>query len=140
MKKVLSVLILAGLLTVMTVPLTSLAAQPEPIEGCVIKHQDVADLDYCPGINSTCLFSDTTKNCGVCCTLETIYKITDWIFFAVIALSVIMTLVGGFTILTAGGDTEKVAQGKNYITYAVVGVAVALLAKAVPSIARALIV
>ncbi len=43
----------------------------------------------------------------------------------------IMVLVGGFQILTAGGDPEKFGKGKKTILYAVIGYAVIILADGV---------
>lgn len=48
----------------------------------------------------------------------------------------IMVLVGGFQIMTARGNEEKVSEGRKTITYAVVGFAIILLADAVASIIR----
>jgi hypothetical protein len=42
-----------------------------------------------------------------------------------------MVLVGGFQLMMAGGDTEKVTRGRKTILYAAVGFAVVLLAKSV---------
>ena len=40
----------------------------------------------------------------------------------------IMVIVGGFTYLTAGGDPKKAQMGRNVITYAVIGLALLILA------------
>ena len=42
----------------------------------------------------------------------------------------IMILIGGFQIMTAQGDTEKVGNGRKTITYAVIGFVIILMAKA----------
>jgi len=42
-------------------------------------------------------------------------------------VSFIMILVGGFTILTAGGNPEGIKRGGQTITYAVAGLALAIV-------------
>lgn len=43
-----------------------------------------------------------------------------------IPIVAVMVIWGGFQIMTAGGDTSKVKQGRETITYAVIGLAVVL--------------
>jgi hypothetical protein len=55
--------------------------------------------------------------------------IAGFLFWDVAApLSVIMVLVGAFQLITSAGDPEKVSQGKKTITYAAIGLAIALVA------------
>ena len=54
--------------------------------------------------------------------------IIGWIFWFVLVLSVIMILVAAFDYMTAGDDTEKTTRGRKRLTYAAVGILVALLA------------
>lgn len=46
----------------------------------------------------------------------------------------IMILVGGFQLMSSGGDPEKVKKGRNTIVYSAVGYAVILLATAVAAV------
>jgi len=73
---------------------------------------------------------------GMCCLLNTLYNITDWIFLVLVALAGIFVIIGAMTLLTASGDPTKVASGRNYILYAMIGLLVAFLAKAVPNIVK----
>jgi hypothetical protein len=73
---------------------------------------------------------------GLCCLLNTLYNITDWIFLILVALAGLFVIIGAMTLLTAAGDPTKVASGRNYILYAMIGLLIAFLAKAVPSIVR----
>ncbi len=59
-------------------------------------------------------------------------SIVSWMFFILSALCTIMILWGAFLYLTAGDDTEKVHTATKTITYAAIGILVALLAKALP--------
>src|SRR5581483_7133984 len=56
------------------------------------------------------------------------------LFYALIALSGIMILIAGFNYVTAGDDSEKVSRATKMITYAAIGIGVALLARAIPNI------
>ena len=79
------------------------------------------------------------SNWPMLCLLSTIYRVTDWAFFIVLAMSTVMVIAGGVMITTAGGDPGKVTTGRNYITYAMLGLLVALLSKAIPAVATALL-
>ncbi len=50
------------------------------------------------------------------------------LMYAVAVISVVMIIFGGIRYATSGGNAEKVKSAKNTILYAVVGLAVALLA------------
>lgn len=43
-------------------------------------------------------------------------------------IAMLFAIYGGFTILTSGGDEEKVKKGKNLIIYVVIGLALVFLA------------
>jgi hypothetical protein len=60
--------------------------------------------------------------------------IINWVFWGIIMLSVIFTLVAAFRYLTAGGDPEKVKRAGSTLLYVVVAVVVALIAKGFPII------
>ena len=69
---------------------------------------------------------------GTCGKLDCILvKILDFVFYLAIPLTSIMVLWGGFQILTAAGNPEKVKTGGKTVLYAAVGFAVVILSKAV---------
>lgn len=41
-------------------------------------------------------------------------------------VSILFIILGGYFILTSQGDTQKLANGKSYITYAVIGLLLAI--------------
>jgi hypothetical protein len=57
--------------------------------------------------------------------------ITNVMLFLIGAISVIMLIIGGIRYVVSGGDSTAVANAKNTILYAIVGVVVAILAYAV---------
>ena len=71
---------------------------------------------------------------GMICLLNGVKMITNWISVIIMVLAVAFLVWGGFNIITAGGNTENVMAGKNYIIYALVALFIAALAKIVPSI------
>ena len=73
------------------------------------------------------------------CLMSTIYKITDWVFFFVFALSVVFVIMGAVYYLTSSGETEKITKGKNFILYAVIGLVIAVFARAIPEIVKFII-
>lgn len=50
------------------------------------------------------------------------------------AIAIIMILVAAFQFLTAGGDAEKVKTARGTITWAVIGIVVALISFNIPGI------
>ena len=127
-------LLLLGLLAVLAVPLISLSQAAGPATSCNVTH-DVGVTGCAIG---ACNF-DTNPQCGVCCVLNAVFTVTDWIFFLLIAVVSLLVIYGGFTIATAGGAPDKVNSGRGLILWAMVGFAVALLARAIPSIVKAVL-
>jgi hypothetical protein len=133
LKKLFVIFFLVGLLFL---PLISLA-QAEIPRQCVIKYD--MNIDMCPAQNNVC----SEDSCGTagnqwgwCCIMNTVYTVSNWIFYIVILFSTIMIVWGGFTYLTSAGDPGKAGKGKSIITYALIGLAVALLAKVMPSVLK----
>ena len=146
------------LLTIIAVPLVALAADA-PQECCRIKRAvqieeggttgvttyakgDVvgptAGSGYCfiGGVDTN--VTKPTASWGLVCILNTLNSIIDWIFTALVILVVFFTILGAWTIVTAGGKAENVNTGKNFILYAAIGLAVAFLARALPGIVKAI--
>lgn len=66
-------------------------------------------------------------------------RIADVLFTLSIPILVIMVIIGGFYILTAGGSEQRVTTGKKVITWAVIGFVIILLAGSVASLIRNLL-
>jgi heme/copper-type cytochrome/quinol oxidase subunit 2 len=78
-------------------------------------------------------------------TVTTAQELTDLIcnfiayfFWIILVVSVIMVLLAAFDYVTAGDDAEKTTRGRKRLTYAAVGIAVALIATGVPAIVSSL--
>ena len=135
MKKILPVLFLLSFLGMMAMPMVASAAQLR--DSCILKH-DITDIDSSCTSGST-VDASVTSAWGMCCMLDALYTITDWVFVILIAIVVLFIVWGAFTLVTAAGAPDKVSSGRNYIIYALIGLAVALLARALPSIVEALL-
>ncbi|MEK7813667.1 MAG: pilin, partial [Candidatus Desantisbacteria bacterium] len=77
-----------------------------------------------------------SEDWGMICLLNTIYTVTNWIFYIMTLIAVLMIVFGGFTYITAAGDPAKAGKGKTILTYAIIGLAIALIAKLIPSLVR----
>ena len=80
-----------------------------------------------------------TNNWGTICLMETVYNITDWIFYIVLSIAVIFGVISGFMFMTSGGDPTKTEKARNLLMYMAIGLVVAALAKVVPSIVRTMV-
>jgi heme/copper-type cytochrome/quinol oxidase subunit 2 len=60
--------------------------------------------------------------------------IISWFIVILLAISVIMILFAAYDYITAQEDTEKTSKARRTLTYAAVGIAVALLAYGFPQI------
>ncbi|OGY99724.1 MAG: hypothetical protein A2945_01855 [Candidatus Liptonbacteria bacterium RIFCSPLOWO2_01_FULL_52_25] len=80
--------------------------------------------------------ADLTNPLGTCDLSCLAGKITKFLFIISIPIVSIMVLVGGFQMMTAGGNPEKFSSGKKTILYAAIGFVVVLLADQVPKILK----
>lgn len=75
-----------------------------------------------------------------CATFDCVANnIINGLLMLAIPIVAIMVLVGGFQILTAGGNPEKFTTGRRTILYAVVGYGVILLAKGAVLIIKSIV-
>lgn len=130
MKKIFSAIVLIGFLAVLVAPQLALAQETVPNQ-CTMK-RDVG-VTGCP-VSGPCPFSNT--QCGICCLLNTLYNIVDWVFVLLVAVSVIWIILGAYTLITAAGDEKAVPRGRDYVMYAAIGLVVALMARAVPAVVK----
>ncbi|MFH1192951.1 MAG: hypothetical protein V1656_01380 [Candidatus Jorgensenbacteria bacterium] len=65
-----------------------------------------------------------------------ITTIANWLFGILLAVAVIFILYSAFLYLTSGGDEEKVGKAKGYLVYAVIAIAVGLLARGIVALVQ----
>ena len=51
-------------------------------------------------------------------------RLADWLLGILLSVAVIFLIIAGFFFVTARGDTDKVTTARNFVLYALVGVAV----------------
>jgi len=141
MKKIISAIACLSFLGLMFAPLVfAQITPPTEISQCTMRHTLSGFTGFnCPASGTACPYNSTTYTCGPCCALDTIYTVTDWFFYIVLAFAIIFVVFGAFSIMTAGGAPEKVKVGRDFILYAIIGLLVGLIAKSIPYIARAII-
>lgn len=67
---------------------------------------------------------------------EIFNRIINGLFVILMVLAAIAIVVAGYFFLTAGGDPDKVAKARNYVLYALIGVVVAFMARALVLLAN----
>ena len=55
-----------------------------------------------------------------------------WLYWGLITVSVIMFLYGGYIYATSEGNSENVRKGTKTLTFAVIGIMIALVAYGIP--------
>lgn len=92
----------------------------------------VANAQTLPGGGGTFPFKrDVTNLEGGVTSIVT--RVANVAGFIILAISVLMILWSAFLFLTSGGDPTKVGSARSTIIFALIGVAVALLAFALPT-------
>ena len=136
MKRILSVSILISLIGLGILgPVFAVQAVTEGVlKGCYLT-EEAARLTDCPQ-NATEFCDFASSTCGVCCFLNTLYNVTDWIFVILVGVASIFVIIGAMNLLMSAGDPSKVSSGRNYIMYAAIGLIVGFLAKAIPAIVK----
>lgn len=76
----------------------------------------------------------TVTNIAQILNTASVCAVIGWIFWLLLMMSIIFTLVAAFRYLTAAGDPEKVKRAGATLLYVVIAVVVALLAKGFPFI------
>lgn len=71
--------------------------------------------------------------------LRILNRVVDWMFTFLLVISVIFVIIAAYNYLFAAGDAEKVKKAHLMIVYAVVAIAVGLLARGVSFIVGQLI-
>lgn len=68
-----------------------------------------------------------------------IERLANWIFTILMAVAVIMLLLAAFNWLTSAGNEDKLSSARKMLIWALVGIAVALAARGLVAIIRALV-
>ena len=69
--------------------------------------------------------------------IDLIESVINWVFTIVMFLAVLFIILAAFFYITAAGNPETIGKGKTMLIYALVGIAVALLARGLPILIQA---
>jgi hypothetical protein len=84
----------------------------------------------CDGVTGSALCEEVKNNSDpLTGTNGILMKAVNIILFAIGIAATIMIIIGGIKYVTSSGDTANVNNAKNTILYAVVGLAIAVIAK-----------
>lgn len=81
----------------------------------------------------------TVANWGLCCTLNSVARVTNYIFYFFMLLAVIFGIYAAFMFITAGGDEEKIKKARSIIFYVVIAIIIAVLARFLPTAVQAVL-
>lgn len=117
-RRLLNIFAVFAVILVPTVSISTAAAAGNPPPPC---GQTAAAQQVLGGINKA------GNNCGDT-QVNSLFQDVVVILSIIVGLaSVIVLLIGGFKYIASGGESNKVANAKNTVLYAVVGLAVASL-------------
>ncbi len=71
--------------------------------------------------------------------LAIITYVTNFVFTAVMLIAVLFIILAAFYFLTAGGNPDTITKARQMLIYALIGIAVALLAKGLPVLIETLL-
>ncbi len=72
--------------------------------------------------------------------IDTLEKLTDWFYATLLVAAAFYLVWGGFDFIFSGGVEEKVKSGRQKIQYALIGVAVAVVANGLMNIVKNLLI
>jgi threonine/homoserine/homoserine lactone efflux protein len=64
---------------------------------------------------------------------------TSWLFGILLLAAVVFLIYAAFLYLTSGGDEEKTKKAKSYVIYAVIAIAIGLLAQGIIALVYSLL-
>lgn len=65
-----------------------------------------------------------------------IIKLTDWVFLLLAAIAVVILVWGAFEFVTSEGNPDKVKTAKDRVTFAIIALVLAILAKGMVEIVK----
>ena len=145
MRKFLPALVLLSFFAVLAAPLIVSAAGPQ--ECCKLKRAievDGLSLSATTIVGASGGVCDITGTVtandkwGLYCIINTIQTVVDWVFTFLVVLTILFVILGAYEIITSAGSPEKITSGRNHILYAAIGLIVAFIARAVPTLVKSI--
>ena len=83
--------------------------------------------------------SQTTGITDYASVIKLIKNITSWLFGILLVAAVLFLIYAAFLYLTSGGDEEKTKKAKSYVIYAIIAVAIGILAYSIVALVGSLV-
>jgi hypothetical protein len=125
-----SLIVSSILMAMMIMPLLVFAQPSGPPTTCTLKHDLSSQVTGC-GKGATIQMNSAQS---ICCAVDAVMTVTDWVFYILLVAVVLMVVIGGFMYLTSAGDPAKASKGRSLIIFALIGLIIAVFARAIPSI------
>lgn len=145
MKKIFAGIVLLSLIGLMMMPLVVSAQPPTAKDQCTLRHNiKIGNVIYPktktvgePALGTAVNYP--IDQWGIVCMMDVIYAVVDWISYVVFAVAGIIILFAGLQFASAAGDPEKTTKAKKLLVGALIGIVVAVFARAIPSIIIAIL-
>lgn len=92
--------------------------------------------DVCKGDTTGLCIPNPLTDCTI---IDFLNRVIDWLIYISLFVAVVMVIYAGILYVTGGGNTEKVKRATHTLIYALVGLAVVLLSKALAEIVRSIL-
>ena len=96
---------------------------------------DTCDLKGVTGVT----IDVESQEWGTICLLNSLYNVTNWIFFFFLAIAILIGVLAGYMFMTAAGDPGKVEKARNLLMYMAIGLVIAAIAKVIPTLVRTVV-
>ena len=121
----------------------------KPIECCKLQH-DMNSIDgacdegdiVAPNAGAHCPIGGidaTTPKWGLCCTVDAIYTVADYIFLVFFIVAIIAFAVAGYFFLFGGADPNTLSKAKSMVFWGSIAVVVVVLSKVIPAAVKAIV-
>jgi len=71
--------------------------------------------------------------------MEVLERIVDWLFTILLVVAAIFIVVAAYYFVTATGNPETVSKARNFVMYALIGVAVAVASRGLVVLVRRIV-
>ena len=95
--------------------------------------------DDCELKGVTELIECESQEWGTICLLNSLYNVTNWIFFFFLAIAILIGVLSGYMFMTAAGDPGKVEKARALLMYMTIGLVIAAVAKVIPTLVRTVV-
>jgi hypothetical protein len=71
--------------------------------------------------------------------MDALSNVVNWLFTILLIVAAIFIVIAAYYFVTASGNPESVSRARNFVMYALIGVAVAVAARGLVALARSII-